>query len=115
MMRIAFKVAAWALLAAIVLVTVSPIGLRPHTITTVNLDRAAAYALTTFVFTFAYPRHWKWVLLFSVVAALGLELAQELSPTRHARLHDAVIKAGGSLCGSLAWWVLTQIRARRLG
>ncbi|MGR6466006.1 VanZ family protein [Rhizobium sp. PAMB 3182] len=113
--RVFFRVAAWALLAAIVLVTVSPIGLRPHTITTVNLDRAAAYAVMTFVFTFAYPRQWKWVLLFCAAAALGLELAQELSPTRHARLHDAVIKVAGTLCGSAAYWVLTQIRARRLG
>ncbi|NLS03431.1 VanZ family protein [Rhizobium sp. P32RR-XVIII] len=93
---------AWLLLAAIIFVTVSPIDLRPHTITTVDGDRALAYVVAGFVFAIAYPRQWKLVALFLIFGALAIESLQYLSPTRHARLHDVVVKAAGAALGILA-------------
>ncbi len=93
---------AWLLLAAIIFVTVSPIDLRPHTITTVDGDRALAYVVAGFVFAIAYPRHWKLVALLLIFGALAIEFLQYLSPTRHARLHDVVVKAAGATLGILA-------------
>lgn len=93
---------AWLLLAAIIFVTISPIGLRPHTMTSVNADRALAYAVTGFVFALGYPKQWKLVALLLIFGALAIEFLQYLSPTRHARLYDAVIKAACAMIGILA-------------
>ncbi|APO74540.1 VanZ-like protein [Rhizobium etli 8C-3] len=92
---------AWLLLAAIIFVTISPIGLRPHTMTSVNADRGLAYAVTGFLFALGYPKQWKLVALLLIFGALAIEFLQYLSPTRHARLHDAVIKAAGAMLGIL--------------
>lgn len=104
------KPAAWLLLAAIVFVTVSPIGLRPHTMTSVNLDRALAYSLVGFMFAVAYPRHWLTVAVLLILSPLAIEYLQYLSPTRHARLHDAAVKIVGSSVGVLAGCLLNKIR-----
>jgi VanZ family protein len=95
------KSAAWLILAFIIAVTVSPIGLRPHTISTVGLDRAGAYALCAAAFVFAYPRYWKLTAFLIVLGAFGIEALQYLSPTRHPRLDDASIKALGATVGIL--------------
>lgn len=99
MTQSAFRFAAWLALAAIVFVTVSPIGLRPHDVLPVDTDRALAFCLLAALFVLAYPRHWLLVGLAVAVAAMGIEWLQELSPTRHARLDDALVKACGALLG----------------
>jgi VanZ family protein len=96
------KPLAWFLLAGIIFVTVSPIGLRPHTITSVNIDRALAYLLVGLAFALAYPRHWMTVAALLVVGAVAIEYMQYLSPSRHARLNDAAVKAVGASFGVLA-------------
>lgn len=102
MTRTFWKIAAWLLLCAIVFVTVSPIGLRPHTITTVNLDRAMAFAVMAFAFLMAYPRYWRVVTVLIVAGAIGIETLQYLSPTRHPEVADAIFKAAGAMFGALA-------------
>lgn len=111
------KPIAWLLLAAIIFVTVSPIGLRPHTIVTVDLDRALAYTAAGFLFALAYPQRLKTVVVLLVLGALGIECLQYLSPSRHARLHDADVKALGAFVGVLSGWMLfklAEIRKIRL-
>ena len=107
------KLTAWVILAAIIFVTVSPIGLRPHTITSVNADRALAYVVTAAAFVLAYPRHWKRVALLLMAGAMGFELLQFLSPTRHAHLTDAAVKAAGAAGGVIVGWTINQFRALR--
>ena len=65
------RIFAWLVLAFIFFVTVSPIELRPHTIFTVNIDRAGAYALAGLVFALAYPKQWKLIALFLVIGAIA--------------------------------------------
>ncbi|UVD58285.1 VanZ family protein [Rhizobium sp. Pop5] len=101
---------AWLLLAFIIFVTVSPIGLRPETVTTVDTDRAGAYVILGLTFALAYPKQWKTVAALLVVGAVAIEYLQYFAPTRHARLHDAGIKAMGAALGLLAGWVINRWR-----
>lgn len=106
------KYIAWSVLLAIVIVTICPIGFRPHTLTTVGIDRAAAFAFCSAAFVFAYPRHWLAVIVAGVTAAFGIEALQFLSPTRHPHLMDAAVKAAGAIAGGLAALSYLQFRAR---
>nr|WP_245441474.1 VanZ family protein [Rhizobium vallis] len=101
---------AWLLLAFIIFITVSPIGLRPETVTTVDTDRASAYVILGLAFALAYPKQWKTVAALLVVGAVAIEYLQYFAPTRHARLHDAGIKAMGAALGLLAGWVINRWR-----
>lgn len=95
------RMIAWLTLAAIVFVTVSPIGYRPHDIVSTNFDRAAAYAVLSALFVIAYPRHlWAVAVLVTAIAG-GVELLQWLAPTRHPGMIDVVVKAAGGLVGIL--------------
>ena len=94
-----YQIAAWTAFAAIIFVTVSPIEMRPGDIFSVDVDRALAFGLLSSMFMVAYPRHALLVGGFVVLSAGGIELLQALSPTRHARLDDAIIKGAGALGG----------------
>ncbi|MBE7186341.1 MAG: VanZ family protein, partial [Methylobacterium mesophilicum] len=109
------KFVAWALIAAIVFVTVCPIGMRPTTETTVNFDRGLSFVVTGVAFALAYPKRWWLLLLLLPVAAFGIEALQFLSPTRHPQLPDATFKAIGAIVGVLfgglaAGWVRGRFR-----
>jgi hypothetical protein len=104
---------AWLALAGIIFVTVAPIGLRPHDFLPVNVDRAGAFAVMALLFVIAYPRHWLLCGVLIMVGAAGIEALQLLSPTRHARLDDALIKAVGAALGCLAGRAVNQFLARR--
>lgn len=100
---------AWPLLAAVVFVTLSPIGLRPATAAPADLERLAAFGILGGMFCLGYPRHRLLVLLLLVAIAGALEALQYLVPTRHGRIHDAAVKALGAaigvvLAGRLASW-----------
>ncbi|MBP2446196.1 VanZ family protein [Rhizobium leguminosarum] len=107
------KPLAWLLLAFILFVTVSPIGLRPETVTTVDTDRAGAYVLVGLAFALAYPKQWKLVAVLLIAGTVAIEYLQYLSPTRHPRLHDAGIKAMGAALGLLAGWVINRWRGTK--
>ena len=64
------KYVAWSVFLLIVIVTVCPIGFRPHTLTTVGLDRAAAFAFCSAAFVLAYPRYWLAIIVAGVAALL---------------------------------------------
>ena len=106
------KYIAWSVLLLIVIVTVCPIGLRPHTLTTVGIDRAAAFAVCSAAFVLAYPRYWLAIIVAGVAAAFGIEALQFLSPTRHPHMTDAVVKGAGAIAGGLATFSWLQFRMR---
>jgi glycopeptide antibiotics resistance protein len=87
------------LLAAVVFVTLSPIGLRPMTSAPPNVERFVAFAVVGFGFALSYPRHLVWVLVLIAGAAVGLELLQMLAATRHARALDVGFKILGGVIG----------------
>lgn len=107
------RVAAWLSLAAIIFVTVSPIGLRPHDVLPVDVDRALAFVVMACLFVLAYPRSWVIVAVALILGAAGIELMQELSPTRHARIDDALVKASGAAIGVILGWAANRLRDAR--
>lgn len=106
------RASAWLALAIIIFVTVSPIGYRPHDIVSTNFDRAAAYAVLSALFVFAYPRHRWTVAALVILTAGGAEIFQWLSPTRHPHLLDAATKAVGGVTGLFAGVLLHSGAAR---
>ena len=77
-----------------------------------DVDRALAFAILCALFATAYPRNWRWVLVAAVLAPCAIEMLQMLSPTRHPRLDDAVVKALGGLAG-VAIALFLQLFSRR--
>jgi hypothetical protein len=102
MVRTACRIIGWVLLAAIILATVSPIGLRPRLGFGADFDRFVAFLASGLFLGFGYRRRWFWALGIIVLAAFGIETMQWLTPDRHARLWDAAVKAGGGALGVLA-------------
>lgn len=90
---------AWPALAAVVVVTLSPIAWRPMTGAPAEIERFAAFAVLGAVFCAGYPKH-RIVVLVLLVAFVGsLEALQLLVPSRHARIYDAIVKAAGAGTG----------------
>lgn len=91
-------VAGWLALTFIVYATLSPIDARP-VLAGPQLEHFAAFALVGFAFALAYPSRVLLVAVMVVAAAVGLEALQLLTPDRHARVTDALVKALGAICG----------------
>ncbi|MGO8909669.1 MAG: VanZ family protein [Bradyrhizobium sp.] len=91
-------IAGWLALAFIVYATLSPIEARPG-LTSPHLEHFAAFALMGFAFALAYPSRVLLVVVIVVGAAVGLEMLQLLTPDRHGRVADALVKALGGVCG----------------
>jgi VanZ family protein len=91
-------IAGWLALAFIIYATLSPIDARP-VLASPQLEHFAAFALVGLAFALAYPSRGVLVVVIVVGAAVGLEALQLLTPDRHARLTDALVKALGAICG----------------
>ncbi len=107
-----FKFLPWLALAAIVFVTVSPIRMRPQDFASVDIDRAGAFAVMALLFVLAYPRQWLLCAILLIVGAGSIELLQVLSPSRHAHLDDAAVKAAGAAIGCLFGWTINRMLTR---
>jgi VanZ family protein len=64
-----------------------------------HLEHFAAFGLIGLAFALAYPSRILLIVAIVVGAVLGLEALQLLTPDRHARLLDALVKAAGGICG----------------
>jgi hypothetical protein len=91
-------VAGWLALGFIVYATLSPIDDRP-VIAGPQLEHFAAFAFVGVAFALAYPKRLFLIAAVVLISAFGLEAMQLLTPDRHARLLDALVKAAGGLCG----------------
>jgi hypothetical protein len=110
--RIVFRWVAWLLVAAVALVTLSPITLRPITQAPPDLERFAAFAAIGGAFFIGYPRHRFIAMLVAIGIALFLEATQDLVPGRHGRFHDGTAKALGVMFGA-AMAMLLERSVRR--
>lgn len=90
--------AGWLVLAFIVYATLSPIDDRP-VLFGPQFERFAAFALMGLAFALAYPNRLLPVVVIVVGSAFALETMQLLTPDRHGRLLDAVVKTVGGICG----------------
>lgn len=109
------KLAAWFSFAAIAVVTVVPIGLRPMTPYSANTERFCIMAVVGGLFVLAYPRR-PWATLGILIFATGLlEPLQFLAQGRHASFHDVVVKSVGVATGAIITYLLGLICFGELG
>ena len=107
--------AAWACLAFIAYATLSPLTDRPTLPTSVGFERLAAFAVLGALFCLAYPRQFILVCFVVLASALLLEFAQQLTPDRHGRIRDAVVKLAGGMLGlGIGQAILYLDRFRRM-
>ncbi|MGY3614275.1 VanZ family protein [Bradyrhizobium sp. USDA 10063] len=90
--------AAWLVLAFIAFATLSPLQDRP-VVAGPQLEHFAAFALMGFAFARGYPNRLLLIVAVVIGSAFALEALQLLTPDRHGRLIDALVKAGGGLSG----------------
>jgi hypothetical protein len=108
MTRVLFRGIGWALAAAIVVFSLSPIELRPATTAPADIERLMAFAAMGGAFCIGYPRHRSSIALL-VLGAIGLlEIAQQLVPGRHGEIHDGFVKASGAFLGAVAALVVDR-------
>ncbi|WP_245474837.1 VanZ family protein [Bradyrhizobium sp. Leo121] len=90
--------AAWLVLAFIAFATLSPLQDRP-VVAGPQFEHFTAFALMGFAFVRAYPNRLLLIIAVVIGTAFALEALQLLTPDRHGRLLDALVKAGGGLSG----------------
>ncbi|MGB8398210.1 VanZ family protein [Bradyrhizobium sp.] len=98
MIRRLSVVAGWLVLAFIAYATLSPIEDRP-VIAHPQFEHFAAFALMGLAFVRGYPKHPLLVIVVVMASAFTLEALQSLTPDRHGRVLDALVKAAGGICG----------------
>lgn len=103
--------AAWASLVLIVYATLSPIGLRPHLGNGVGVERFGAFAVAGLLFGLAYPKRLWLVLSIVLGTAVLLEMLQYLTPDRHGRVVDALLKLAGGVVGAGLSLALNRVLA----
>lgn len=115
MLRKGFIITGWLVLAFIVFATLSPIQDRP-VLAGPQLEHFAAFAVLGIAFGLAYPNRIFFVFAIVLGSAVGLEALQLLTPDRHGRVIDALVKAIGGICGitasQLAHLLLRSLRFR---
>ncbi len=90
----------WTAVAVVIAATLSPIGARPHLIHAgPQVERFIAYLVVGAALATAYPARKRLILLCIVGGAAGLEIAQHLESSRHARALDAIVKIAGGVVG----------------
>ena len=85
----------------VLLVTVVPIGFRPSTGFSPNIERFCAMAAVGALFAAAYPKKLWLVVLALALAAATFELLQFLVGGRHPAVRDVVFKSLGAAMGAL--------------
>jgi VanZ family protein len=98
-MIILFRLAAYALAAAVSYATLGPPHLRPHSHLSQNGEHAFAFGLLGLAFALGYPRQRLPAAVLTTVFCGGLELLQRFAPGRHARLTDFLVDALATLAG----------------
>jgi hypothetical protein len=107
-------IAGWFALAFIAFVTLSPIQDRPS-FANPQAEHFAAFAVMALAFVLGYPRRTALIVLFIICSAFTLEAMQLLTPDRHGRLLDAVVKVAGGLAGIGAGRLLLLALRSQLG
>ena len=106
------RIAAWLLVAAIVVMTLGPPTVRPVSGFNRSLEHVAAFALLGLAFRLAYPNRRILLALIGVAVAALMETLQLVVPGRHAYFSDFVINATGACAGLAAAALLDWFRRR---
>jgi VanZ family protein len=104
MTRRPLLIAGWLVLAFIAYATLSPIEDRP-VVAGPQFEHFAAFALMGLAFAMGYPKQRLLVVALVLGTAFALETLQLLTPDRHGRLLDALVKAAGGCVGIGVGWL----------
>jgi len=103
------RISSWALLIAIVFLSLAPPKLRPVTAAPHILEHASIFLLTGMAFALAYEIRSSSLLLCATAFSLSVELAQYFAPGRHARLNDALVDAVSMCLGIIVARAATRV------
>ena len=107
--RLLIRRAAWLSILIVVLVTLVPIGWRPATGLSPNIERFCAMAAVGALFAAAYPRRfWLIVLTLSLTAAM-VEPLQFIAAGRHPSLRDVEFKSLGVAIGAVLGYAVASV------
>jgi VanZ family protein len=93
MMRTVGRATAWLALAAIIVLSLVPPGVRPSTIMPHKIEHAGIFLLDGIAFGIAYCGYQWLASVAAVIFCAGIEFAQLAVPGRHARLSDFLVDA----------------------
>jgi hypothetical protein len=107
--RLVIRRAAWLSILIVLLVTLVPIGLRPATGLSPNIERFCVMAAVGALFAAAYPRRfWLIVLTLSLTAAM-FEPLQYIAAGRHPSFRDVEFKSLGAAIGAAFGYAVASV------
>ncbi len=118
-----FRLAAWAAIVTIGVLSIVPGELRPHTGASGYLEHVAAYVITALLLSLVYSRCSRIVIVAPLsIYAASLEFAQLYVPGRGASVIDWIAGSFGSLIGAVVatfilrlWLQLREAIGRKTG
>src|SRR5262245_576061 len=96
-----FQLAAWAVIATLVLLSIVPPTGRPDFGAPHHLEHFLSFFAAGMLFYLGYPFRLLSCLVLAVIFAAGIESLQMLVPGRHARLSDFALDASGAWVGAV--------------
>ena len=113
--RLFVRSAAWLSILIVLLVTLVPIGWRPTTGLSPNIERFCVMAAVGALFAAAYPRRfWLVVLTLSLTAAM-VEPLQFMAAGRHPSFRDVEFKSLGAAIGAVFGYVVASVTGLAAG
>ena len=107
--RLLIRRAAWLSILIVLLVTLVPIGWRPASGLSPNIERFCVMAMVGALFAAAYPRRfWLIVLTLSLTAA-AFEPLQFMAAGRHPSFRDVEFKSLGVVIGAAVGYAIAAI------
>ena len=107
--QLVIRRAAWLSILIVLLVTLVPIGWRPATGLSPNIERFCVMAAVGALFAAAYPRRfWLIVLTLSLTSAM-VEPLQSLVAGRHPSFRDVEYKALGAAVGAALGYAVAAV------
>jgi hypothetical protein len=110
MMRTVGRATAWLALAAIIVLSLVPPGVRPSTFMPHKIEHAGIFLLDGVAFGIAYCGYQWLASVTAMIFCASIEVAQLAVPGRHARLSDFFVDAIAICVGIFGG--STLIRAR---
>jgi VanZ family protein len=112
--KLAARVGGFLATVTIIILSIVPGSMRPHTGAPPELEHVAAYALAAALLTVGYDnkRYLAVIALFLSILSAVLEIAQIQIPGRNAAVLDFVVSSIGAVIGCFLAWVALRVLSR---
>ena len=106
--RLVIRSAAWLSILIVLVVTVVPIGFRPTTGLSPNIERFCVMAAVGALFAAAYPKRFWLIVLALSLTAVVFELLQFIAAGRHPSFRDVGFKSLGAAIGAAVGYAVAS-------